>query len=852
MWGKKASGAYFIPDDEMNTFHELYDRCLYENKKAGEIKIELNIIEKHKEYSPILIDIDERYSKEIVERQHTDEHIKKIVQLYQKHIKETFYVEEEYQLNAFVFQRSKSYESNGYRKDGIHIMFPHVVSSPNPQYHIRDNIIKLINPIVSDLPLHEKTTMADLVDKCVIHKNGWFLYGSTKPHTDVYEITNIYTSELKEIDPEKYEYDCDSISKFFSIRRFASKDSLRIREEKHAAINKIANKNSNNRRKRKLKVLENVDIDEIRQVVECFSDDRANNEVQWMEVGWALHNIDPNDQSLLDVWIEFSKRSPKFYDMKEGKCEKLWDKMKDHGLGIGSLYYFAKTDNYDKFAEIKSSSIQSHITRSIENVTNWGIAKVLFEMYKFQFKCSSAKRNVWYEFKDHRWMEMDQGIELRSKISNELKKEYCKLMSKCNNTASSDDIDEEDQESAKDTGKKLLDIISKLENTTFKDNIVKECKELFHDKDFMNRLDENPYLIGFENGIYDLQTMEFRDGRPDDYVTLSTGIDYEPFDQEHEYYEEMSRFIETVFPQENIREYFLSYLSTCLQGVNNEQKFRVWIGCGSNGKSKMEELFRTSFGEYCIKFSITLLCGKRAASNAPSPEVVQGKGKRFGYFEEPNEGEKMNAGLMKEYTGEDPITARGLQKDPITFIPQWKLALLCNDFPEVPPHDKATWRRIEAIEFTSEFCENPQEPNQFLIDMHLGEKMKNWRELFLSMLIDVYYRKYKKDGKLYVPDDIKKYTEEYHKQCDSYLEFMSQTIDETKDPLDSVNTNDLYDDFKLWYDDNFNSNRHPSKRDFMRYLEKKFSKKKMIGSELQGFRLKKRFGTPDQEEDEDD
>ena len=88
--------------------------------------------------------------------------------------------------------------------------------------------------------------------------------------------------------------------------------------------------------------------------------------------------------------------------------------------------------------------------------------------------------------------------------------------------------------------------------------------------------------------------------------------------------------------------------------------------------------------------------------------------------------------------------------------------------------------------------------------------MKKWRELFMGMLIDVYYRKYKKDGKLTVPIDIKKYTEEYHKQCDSYLEFMSETIEETKDPLDSVNIK-TYRHFKLWYDDNFNSSKHPSK-----------------------------------------
>ena len=42
---------------------------------------------------------------------------------------------------------------------------------------------------------------------------------------------------------------------------------------------------------------------------------------------------------------------------------------------------------------------------------------------------------------------------------------------------------------------------------------------------------------------------------------------------------------------------------------------------------------------------------------------------------------------MKEFTGGDKVYARGLHKDPIEFKPQWKLALLCNDIPEVPPHD---------------------------------------------------------------------------------------------------------------------------------------------------------------------
>jgi hypothetical protein len=45
--------------------------------------------------------------------------------------------------------------------------------------------------------------------------------------------------------------------------------------------------------------------------------------------------------------------------------------------------------------------------------------------------------------------------------------------------------------------------------------------------DFINNLDSNPYLFGCENGVIDLTNgFEFRDGKPDDMVSLSCGIHY--------------------------------------------------------------------------------------------------------------------------------------------------------------------------------------------------------------------------------------------------------------------------------------------------------------------------------------
>ena len=53
---------------------------------------------------------------------------------------------------------------------------------------------------------------------------------------------------------------------------------------------------------------------------------------------------------------------------------------------------------------------------------------------------------------------------------------------------------------------------------------MKECKEFFYDKTFIEKLNDQKNLIGFENGVYDLNTSTFRGGLPSDYVSLTTGL----------------------------------------------------------------------------------------------------------------------------------------------------------------------------------------------------------------------------------------------------------------------------------------------------------------------------------------
>ena len=323
----------------------------------------------------------------------------------------------------------------------------------------------------------------------------------------------------------------------------------------------------------------NISIDEtFKSIVLNISEDKADDFHTWINIGLALHNIDPTNKDLLDIWKEFSQKSDKY---EEGICEKHWDQMstRNDGVSIGSLYYWSRESDPERYNEIRRSSIQYWIDKTINSVNNWDIAKVLYEMYKFNYVY--AGKNSWFEFRN-RYHQNNDAMTLRQKISTELCNEYQRLISDNNKIITSDDpnISEDDRESLEKKNKVLTDICGKLKTTKFKDDVIKECRELFLQEKFEEKLDNNLYLVGFENGVYDLSKGEFRDGTPDDYISLSTNIEYIPFQyisSDDPDFLELQHFLETVFVEEDIRNYVLKFLASCLQINRREIPYLDWL-----------------------------------------------------------------------------------------------------------------------------------------------------------------------------------------------------------------------------------------------------------------------------------
>jgi dGTP triphosphohydrolase len=74
--------------------------------------------------------------------------------------------------------------------------------------------------------------------------------------------------------------------------------------------------------------------------------------------------------------------------------------------------------------------------------------------------------------------------------------------------------------------KTIGEISMNLKRRGIKDNIMREAKEIFYDKDFIEKVDANPKLVCFNNGVFDFEIKEFRKGKPDDYLSKSTKISY--------------------------------------------------------------------------------------------------------------------------------------------------------------------------------------------------------------------------------------------------------------------------------------------------------------------------------------
>ena len=325
-----------------------------------------------------------------------------------------------------------------------------------------------------------------------------------------------------------------------------------------------------------------------------------------------------------------------------------------------------------------------------------------------------------------------------------------------------------------------------------REKVVRDMETAFFDPTFVNKLDANKNLTVFTNGVYDYTNNEFRAGRPDDYSTLSTNTNYVSIPKFME--RAIMGFLEKIIPSAETLSMVLTSVALSMRGIPTS-RFFLWVGCGSNGKSKLASLFRAALGEYAVAIPVSLFTQKRAESGRAMPELSRTSGRRVAFISEPSHNETLNLGIVKEVTGGDAMFTRGLYEagSEITcgFVP----ILLCNVLPAVTDTSHGAWRRLVSVTFPTLFVEHPKLPNEVKLDPYVEESIKAWADAFATMIVT-----YKIDGDgLSIPKDCLMTTQEYRTESDFYSEYIHERIIHTGHDYDDVKWTDLWSDFYAWF-----------------------------------------------------
>ena len=831
-------GKYFIPEEDMEDFYKLYVEVIEDGQK-------LYLTEKPREVGPLRVDLDFIYDVPTRKHLHTQDQVIAFVSAYMTAMKE--YLNLPAQTDVYVMEKNRpTIDKKKERyKSGIHIVIPDVCTKKYVEQSVRRNLLKRMQEFFPNLPV--KDDWSKIYDEQVLNRSQqWTLYMSQKadPDSMPYKISYILRYENDDIQvlndkpefgvqlmkklslrDEKPETEMSEAGKaLYGSTKTSGKEDVRISGGKPRVGRPLerGDKPGSRTSSPNGRIFIQLDPEKreyLRSHVMNLNPERADSYESWIKVALCLHNIHPD---LLDVFLDFSSQSGDKYN--EADCIQKWNALtfRNDGdrLGEGTLRHWSREDDREGYDEIEKNNVERLVASALSG-TEHDVASVIHAKYRDQYKCADFRNNTWYRWTGHIWRETDSGVDLLMKLSKQVAAVFLSKESEISKDMSQRELVECSQkENKQDCGVceycKLNSekegyhrIFTQLKKTAFKANVMKECRELFFDEDFTKKVDANKDLIAFNNGVLDMTTENFvfRDGKPEDYISFSTGIDY---DQDRAYYDypawpAVEQFIQKVLPDHEVRDYFLKHLATNILGGNTAQKFHILTGSGSNGKSMIMNLMSKALGDYACTVPITLFTQKRGRSGAAAPEVARLKGRRFVTMQEPDEAIALNTGLMKEITSGEKMYARDLFKSGTEFEVQAKFHLACNEKPKINTTDGGTWRRLVVINFTSKFVPHPTAINEYPMDESIQFLVNSveWATPFQAYLVHL-LREGHGLRKLPAPQKVLEYTSEYRNENDGIAKFISEKISEWEPETEicAVEKQTLRRVFKQWKDEN--------------------------------------------------
>lgn len=527
----------------------------------------------------------------------------------------------------------------------------------------------------------------------------------------------------------------------------------------------------------------------------CYKQDRFENYDDWLKVGMAIKN--KYGEEGVELFKYYSKKAREYDNDKE--LEKKYNTFSydyENGITLKTIFYIAKEDNKEEYTNIiRNKLIFNNIELTSTDVVKY--IKILSNRFMWVKQTLYCYNGTYWENDD---------IEMKKYIGNDLYEFLKDIYMICYLGS----VDAKEME-------KITSSLRRLKTLTFKKEIVETSRETLTNNTI--RFDNNPYLLGFTNCVYDLEKQEFREYKYDDYITITTGYEWEePTDEQ---IDTVKCLIRSIFPVEEECKTFLNILATGLEGKCLE-RFIIFNGEGRNGKGLINDLYLTGLGEYGYIANNAMLFEKR--KTGCNPEISNLDKKRYVIFRELPQKCKFENSIVKELTGGGSICARGLYESNTTKELNLTCIVECNKrpiFAEEP--QRADMERIIDILFKVTFTTKKEEvdPENNILMANPYYKEKKFQSThkcaLLKILFDV-YKEYKENNyDLCVSKSINDRTLQYLQMSSDIIGWIEDNYEKTDNIKDVIKLREMWNLFK---ESEYYNNL--SKSDKRKYNEKYF------------------------------
>lgn len=304
--------------------------------------------------------------------------------------------------------------------------------------------------------------------------------------------------------------------------------------------------------------------------------------------------------------------------------------------------------------------------------------------------------------------------------------------------------------------------------------------------------DHDPFAIGTPTGIYDLRTGPIRLPDPESYISKSTNVTPSESAECPLWLDFLSKAMKG--DTEKIA-YLKRLAGYSLTGSVREQSLTWFVGGGGNGKGTFLDALTAIYGDYAHPMRTEPLLASR--NDVHPTEICDLRGRRLVIASETDEGRIWRESLLKKLTGGDPITARKVHKDSITFRPTHTLIVSCNTQPSLSAVGEAERRRFQILnwEATFKFADDPTfQSGDIARDETFNQQLESEYPAILRWAMDG-AREWLAKG-LKPPLSIIASSQEYLDDQDLTQQWLEQIFD--RDPGGWINSTEIWQLWQTW------------------------------------------------------